>query len=382
MSAVIGSRARRRQSAATDERRLIVEQRISPPLAARASILVLSILGALLLGAALLLATGNPPLSVYRQIVDASVGSSLALSQTLEQTTPLILTGLAATVAFRLRVYNIGQDGQLIVGAVCASGFALTVGKHLPAPLLVVATMVVGVLGGTLYALGPGLAAARLKTNVVISTLMLNYIALHLVSYLILDTHSLWRATVSGGGIPEGAQLPAGTRLPLFFQQADIGVLLGVLVAAGVWALMRLTKWGYELRVIGDSPRAARYAGMSVAGKIVTTMCLSGALAGLAGAIQVVNVTQGLSPVSLDPGLGLGYTGIVVAALARLSPVAVVPVAFVMAALLNAGPSLEIAGVPGAIVIVLQGLILLLVGAGQFFFDYRVRRARPTERDG
>jgi simple sugar transport system permease protein len=323
----------------------------------------------------LLLATGHDPVRVYRDVLTSNFGSWLAFSQTLIATTPLLLTALAAVVAHRMRIWTIGADGQLIVGAIFASGFALVLGQGAPAPVLVLGTMAAGVVGGALWAGIAGAVRAYLRTDEVIATLMLNFVAIKLMNYLVFGTGTIWGTT--SGPVPSGAPLPQGSRLPHLFDQADVGILVAVAVAVLVWLALRFTVWGFEVDLIGDSPRAARYAGVDVRAMILVVLVISGALAGLAGAIQVANVTQALEPKGIDPGLGLGYSGIVVAALARLNPLAVVPVALLMATLLNAGPSVELSGVPAEIVIVLQGLVLLLVAAGQFLLSYRIRRPSP-----
>lgn len=352
----------------------IVEQRQTPGYRVRAAIFGGSLGGALLVGALLMASAGYAPLDVYRTMFESSFGSALAFSQTLIVTAPLILTSLAAAVAYRVRVYTIGADGQLIVGAIFASGVALLIGDGAPGIVLIPVVLAAGVLGGALWASIAGVARAYLNTDVIISTLMLNFLALHLLNYLVLGSASFWRDPASAGQ-PQGKPTPESAAFPQLFEQADYGIVLAILVAVGVWLLVRSTRWGYELRMVGDSPATATYAGISVRRKLVAVMCLSGALAGLAGAVQVTNVTEALDPVGLNPGLGLGYAGIVVATLGRLSLLATIPLSLLIGALLSAGPALEIFGVPNAVVVVLQGTILLLVTAGQFFLSYRVRRA-------
>jgi len=358
--------------------RFVVEQRTLPPVRIQAAIFTGSLLGALALGALLLAATGHPPLSTYRTMVETSFGSWLAFSQTLIVTTPLMLTSLAAAVAFRVRLYTIGADGQFVVGAIFASGVALVVGDHAGGGLAAPLALGAGILGGVLWAAIAALGYAYRGASVILSTLMLNFVALNLVTYLVLGSHSFWRDPASIGE-PRAKVIPESAQLPRFFEQADVGILVVLVVALSVWLLLRRTRWGYEVAVMGDSPRAAGYAGIAVRHKIVAILCLSGALAGLAGGIQVTNVTQALQPEALNPGLGLGYAGIVVATLGRLSLLATVPLALFVGALLNAGPGLELVGVPSAVVSVLQGAILLLVTGGQFLLSYRVRRRIDRE---
>jgi general nucleoside transport system permease protein len=367
---------RRGRRAAGPRRGLTIEPRAVASLGVRVGVLAGSLVGAALVGALLLAITGYDAVAVYQEIYDASFGTPLSFSQTLVQTTPIVLTACAAAIAYRVKLYTIGADGQLLVGAVVASGIALQF-DGLPGPLLIVLAMLGGVVGGALWAGIAGVGRAYLRVDEVISTLMLNFLALYLINYLIIDTQSIWRDPTTSQA--QGALLPEHVVLPPLFEQADAGILIAVAVALALWAIVRWTRWGYELRVIGDSPRAGRYAGMRIGRKILTVFLISGALAGLAGAIQVTTVTQALDVSGLSPGLGYGYTGIVVAAIARLSFVAILPAGLLMAALLSAGPALELVQVPQSVVLVLQGLVLLLVAAGQFLLSYRVRRVVREE---
>jgi simple sugar transport system permease protein len=358
-------------------RRLIVEPRALPSLLVRIGALGGSLLAALLVGALLLALDGADPIAAYQSMVESSLGSPLAFSRTLVYTAPVILTAASAAIAYRMRIYTIGQDGQLIVGAIAATGVALAVGDKLPSVLAILVTLVAGIVGGALWAAGPAFARAYLRTNEVLTTLMLNFVALQLMAYLVIGSASPWRDKVNLAAA-QAAAIPTPTILPNLFQQADVGILIAVAVVLGLAGMVRYARWGFELRVIGDSVEAARYAGINVARNIVIVICLSGAIAGLAGAVQVTSVTHALDPSGVDPGLGLGYTGIVVATLARLSLLACIPVAFLMAALLNAGPALQLIGLPSSLVIVLQGTILLFVVGSQFLLSYRIRRGGVT----
>jgi general nucleoside transport system permease protein len=352
--------------------RLRVEPRgvASPPV--QATVIALSFGGALVLGAIMLWAGGHNPVSVYRSIIDSGFGSWFAFSQTLTSAAPVILTAAATVIVFRASIFSIGMDGQLLAGAIASSGVALEIGGSLPGIVALPLVLAAGIAGGLIWSLVPALARAHLGTNEVLTTLMMNFIATSFVAYLVIGTSSIWRDSQETN-VAEATPIPSHTVMPHLFQQADIGILIASGVALLVALLMRTTRKGFELRVIGNSVETARYAGIKVARNIVFVMCLSGALCGLAGAVQVTSVTQSLDPTSIDPGLGIGFTGIVVAALARLSIVASIPVAIVMGALLNAGLALQLANVPSALVVVLQGALLLLVIAGQFFFKYRLR---------
>ncbi len=362
-------------------RRVGIESRGVATRIVQLQILVVSVVGALLVGAVLIGASGHDPLQVYRSILDSGFGSSLAFSQTLVSTAPLVLTAAATVVVFRSRIYSIGMDGQLIAGAIAASGVALKLGGGAPAGVAIPLVLLAAVAGGVLWVLVPALARAFLGTNEVLSTLMLNFVAFQLMAYLVVGSASLWRDKTQPGA--QAATIPSNAALPHLFQQADVGILIAVGAALLTALYLAFSRRGFELRVIGDSVESARYAGMSIGRNVVFAFLLSGALCGLAGGIQVTSVTLALDPGGVNPGLGLGFTGIVIAALARWSIVASIPVALLMAALLNAGFTLQSIGIPSALVVVLQGTVLLLVVGGQFLLNYRIRfyaRERAPER--
>ena len=366
---------------ATVGRRLVsVEPRGVPSVWVRLAFPVAAILGAGAAGAVLLLATGHAPLPAYQAIARASFGNKFGWMSTLISASPLILTAVAAAVAFRMKVWNIGEEGQLYLGAIAASGVALALGGHVPAPVALPIVLAAGFVGGAAWAALAAYPRAYLRTDEVISTLMLNFIALYLMNFLIFGSVSFWRDR-KNITFPGGRLIPRTAQLPDIWLRLHLGFVLALGVAVLLWWWLRSSRWGFDLRVIGDSVRAARYAGMNVARRTVSVLLFSGAIAGLAGAIQVSGVTQALQPRSLVANIG--YTGIVVAVVARLNCLAIIPVAIVIAGLSNAGSSLQILGIPSDIVLLLQGLALLLVAAGEFFLHNRVRvlwpwRSLPT----
>jgi simple sugar transport system permease protein len=337
-----------------------------------------------------LLATGHDALSSYRQIVDAGFLNRGAIGQTLTSATPLAFTGLAAAAAFRMRLFNIGAEGQLYIGAITAAAAGLYLGgKGGPSPFVIAAMVVAGCAGGAAWALIPGILRAFFKTNEIISSLMLNYVAAYLLTYLIFNSESYWRetkgfnATVfpTGKALPDSALWPDATIHVRGGIMLPLGAGIAVLVAVLLWFLYSRTRFGFEAQVLGDSPRAARYAGMRTRRKILAVMAISGAIAGLGGASQDGDFRHTLDA---DPN-GLqkqyyGYTGIVVAALARYNPLAVVLVAFLIGGLQNAGNTLQGADFPSGLVGVMQGIILFSALGGELLVRYRVRfRRRPAE---
>jgi len=333
-----------------------------------------------------LLATGHDPLSSYRQLFDAAFLSNGALGQTLVSATPLAFTGLAAAAAFRMRLFNIGAEGQLYMGAITGAAAGLYFGgRGGPSAFAIAAMVVAGCAGGALWALIPGILRAFFRTNEIITSLMLNYVAGYVLTYLIFNTESYWRqtkgfnATVfpTGKPLPPSAVWPAATLHSQGGIALPLGAGLAVLAAAVVWALYSRTRFGFEAQVLGDSPRAARYAGMRTRRKILAVMGISGAIAGLGGASQVGDFSHALDG---DPN-GLqkqfyGYTGIVVAALARYNPFAVVVVAFLIGGLENAGNTLQGADFPSGLVGVMKGVILFSALGGELLVRYRVRFGR------
>jgi len=333
-----------------------------------------SVVGAAAIGAGLLLLAGHDPIEAYRLVGRAGFGTKLVWVRTLITSTPLILASLAAAVAFRMRIWNIGGEGQLYLGAVGAAGVALALGDSAPATLIIPASLAAGVAAGGLWAALAAFPRAYFRTDEVISTLMLNFVALHLMNYLIFGSESFWRdQNPFYSGFPSGRAIPAAAELPRVWLRLNAGFPIAVAVALLIWWALRSSRWGFDLRVIGDSPAAARYAGMNVSRRVVSVLVVSGAIAGLGGAILLTGSTHALQPNGI--AVGIGYTGIVVAAVSQLDPLAILPVSILIAGLTNAGSSLQAHGIPNNIVVLLQGLVLILVAAAQFFLRNRVRLA-------
>ena len=239
-----------------------------------------------------------------------------------------------------------------------------------------------GALCGALWAAIPGLLRAFLKTNEIITSLMLNYVAGLIITYLIFDSHSYWRASAGfeASVFPQGKDLPVHSNWWTFGTHTVVpfGFVLAAILALLLWILYTRTRFGFEVKVIGDSWRAARYAGMRTGRKIVAVMMLSGAIAGIGGASQDGDFRHLLDPKGLTAA-GYGYTGIVVAALGRYNPFSVVVVAFLIGGLQNAGYALQGADFPAGLVGVMQGLILFCALGGELLVRYRVRFARRAK---
>jgi len=357
-------------------RRFIVEPRGLASWRLRLLVPVLSVVAALVVCAVFLALTGENPFDVYAQMIDSAFGSARGLAETLISATPLILTGVAAAIAFKMLVWNIGGEGQFIMGAIFAAGFAIWLGDSAPAVIALPVVIIAGGLGGAVWASIAAIPRVYLGTNEIITTLMLNFIALNLMNFLIFGSSSPWRDP-EVSTFPQGRPVPEAARLPEFFIRLDVGIFIAIALAVAAWFLIGKTGWGFAVRIVGDSADSARYAGIRVPQKILGIFLLSGAAAGFAGGLFVSGPVGALDPRSLD--LGLGFTGIIVAALAGLHLLVVIPVAVLMGALNNAGPALQSIGVPTATVTMLQGAILIFAVAGEFFIANRIRRPEPDK---
>jgi simple sugar transport system permease protein len=363
-------------------RRLTIERRLRQPRWLSVAVPVGSLVVAFGIMALVLVATGHDPWETYKRLFESAFTADGALTTTVVSATPLLFTGLAAAAAFRMQLFNIGGEGQLYLGAIAAAAAGLYLGDHgWPSPLVIAAMCVGGAAAGAGWALIPGVFRAFLSTNEIITSLMLNYVAFWLLNYLIFGSQSYWRdtSTPEARVFPQGKTLPDSATWPSW-SVGDVvlplGFLIGLGLAAGLWTLYQRTRFGFELQVIADSPRAARYAGMRTRRKILAVMAISGALAGIGGASQDGDFRHQLDARGLQQA-NYGYTGIVIAALARYNPFAVCLVAFLLGGLQNAGYTLQGADFPSGLVGVMQGIILFCALGGELLIRYRVR-LRPA----
>jgi ABC-type uncharacterized transport system permease subunit len=320
----------------------------------------ISLLAALGIGAAVFAAAGANPLRAYAVMLTGAFGNTFLFSEVLVKATPLTLTGLAVALAARMQLWNIGCEGQLVLGGVAAAGTALYLSPLLPLWAAIPALVAAGMLGGGLWALGPAFLKTRFQVSEIISTLMLNYVAVIFMEHLYFGP---WRDPM-GMGFPGTAMLPESCWLPRFFgTRIHLGLLLALVGVGLLTAVLRKTVWGFHIDVIGKNAQAARYAGMAVRRHQVLVLVLSGALAGLAGMCEVggihLRLQQGLA-------VGYGYDGIIVAFLARLNPLAVPGVACLLAILIVGGDQLQtVLHLPSSISMVLEGAILMSLPLGQ-----------------
>jgi simple sugar transport system permease protein len=294
-------------------------------------------------------------------------GSGPNFTETLVKAIPLMLTGLGVLIAFRLKFWNIGAEGQLTLGGIAATWVALFGSPHLAPWMVLPVAILMGMLAGAIWAGIPALLKVRLKVDEVLTTLMLNYVAILLAEHLY---YGPWRDP-QGFGFPGTPPFPDSAWLPRIAGRAHLGLIFACVLAFVIWFILNRTRWGFELQVIGNNPAAAQTQGIKIALNIMIALLLAGALAGLAGACEVTAISrrlqQGLS-------IGYGYTAIIVAWLAQLNPLAAVFVAILIAALLVGGDQVQMMmGLPAAMGLVVQGMLLFPLLAGSLFTEYKLR---------
>jgi len=325
----------------------------------------ISVLLAIITAGIIMLFAGVNPFAAYGGMLYESLGSFYGLSETLVKSTPLILTGLGVSIAFRMQIWNIGAEGQLHMGAIGASWVALYSG--IDNILILPAMFFAAALMGGLWAGVAGFFKAKYRVNEIIVTLLMNYIAIACVSYLI---YGPWKDP-KGFNFPITAQFADIARFGCFFStRLHWGFILALVLVFVMYIVMEKTLWGYEIRVIGNNHNAAKYAGIKIDRSIIGVLFLSGALAGIAGFSEVAGVQfrlqEGIST-------GYGYTAIIVAWLAGRSAIGVFVVSVIMSVILVGGDSLQILmGLPVAFVNLFQGLILFFILSSDFFINNKL----------
>ncbi len=346
-----------------------LELRLNPSRKLEYLVPVFSVLLSLVVCAGLLLATGTNPLVAYGAMLREAFGSSYGFAEVLVKATPLILCGLGVMLAFKMLFWNIGAEGQLHMGAWGATAVVMT-GWQGPGWLMIPAMMVAAMAAGALWALIPAYLKVRLNTNEIITTLLLNYVAILWVAHFI---YGPWKDPVSFG-FPMTQQFPPGAQLP---RLADSRVHLGFLVALAlvvvVYFVQEKSRWGFEIAVTGGNPRAAEYAGMNAARNVLVVMAISGGLAGLAGMVEVSAIQLKLLKDISPHAAPYGYTAIIIAWLARRNPWGVLLVSILMGALYVGGETVQITmKLPVNIVLIIQALILFFVLGGDILSRYRL----------
>lgn len=327
----------------------------------------------LLFASALVALAGAPVAAAYASLIEGAFGSRFAISETLTRAVPLMLTGLAAAIAFRARFYNIGAEGQLYGGALAAVAVAGLAGAvpGLPAPLLFVLMLAAAAATGALLLLGPAWLKTRLGVDEVVTTLLLNFVVLLFVS-MMLDGPMKDPLAM---GWPQSPALPAELELGRLLARTRLhtGLVYAVALAVLLWVVVRFSRFGFAVRAVGANARAAHFAGLRVNRTMIAVAAISGAVAGLAGAIEVAGRT---TYVTLDMSPGYGYAGIVIAMLAALNPLGVVVAAiFVAGMFVGADGMSRSVGVPTFIADVIVAASLLSMLVATMLVQYRLRRS-------
>ena len=344
----------------------------------------LNLLGSLLAGLAsismVFLFYGVNPLEALVSIFAGSFGSFYGIKETVTKAIPLILIAAGLALAFRSKFWNIGAESQLLMGAIFSTWVGLNWGPHLPAAVIVPVMFLAAMLGGALWGILPAVLKYRFSINEVISTLMLNYICAELTTLLVVGP---WKGKTKFG-FPYTDDLPPSATLGLLPGSSIhyVTLVIALVVVAVLGIVVYKTRFGYELRVIGENPNAARYAGIDFLRTTMVVMAISGAAAGLAGAGEIAGVHHHLSyPDAISSGYG--YTAIIVAWLAKLNPFYVILSGLFFAGILVGGDAIQISlGLPAATVNVFNGILLLFLIIGDYFTRNRVRLIRVDPEKG
>ena len=322
-----------------------------------------AVCAALVLAAAIMAIMGFNPFQIFGKIIVGSLGSAYRFRESVNKAIPLIVLSLGTAIAFRMKFWNIGQEGQFYMGAfgaaLCAFAF-----PTLPSPLLLSLMFIAGLVFGGLWSLIPLGLKIRFSTNETLVTLMLNYVAIKWISFL---QYGPWKDPAALG-FPKVTPFSSNAVLPFAFG-IHIGWILALLLAIIMYIILKRTKLGYEIDVVGESEATARYVGMSVVRIRVIAIMLSGGLCGIAGMMQASAIEHSIS--ELLSG-GLGFTSVIVTWLARLDPLTILIVAFLFSLLIQGGNFLQASlQIPSSISLVLQGIIIFFVLGSEFFLRYR-----------
>jgi simple sugar transport system permease protein len=332
------------------------------------SILV-AIMVSLAVTAGVITLSGNDAKVVLFAIANGSFGSLSAIIDTFIKATPIMLTGLATIVAFRARVWNIGQEGQLYGGALAATFVVLTFPNlQLPAYIFIPVLLVCSMIGGAIWGGIPGYLRSRFNVNEIIITVMLNYVMQYLTTFLL---NGAWQEP--GSYYYNTIKFPETTWLPLLFDtRLHLGFILAVLTAGVVFFLMWKMKLGFEIRATGDNPTASRYKGINIKNISLIVLVISGAISGFAGGIEILGIHHKLI---FGFSSGFGFTGILIALLGRMHPIGVILASIFFGALHNGASAMQIySDVPRSLVNLIMGLIIIMMLLWEAVFTYRVRR--------
>jgi simple sugar transport system permease protein len=340
---------------------------------------VFATLAALAVGAVMLLILGANPITAYGALLEGAFGSVNSLAETASKAVPLLLVGLGICISFRGNVINIGGEGQMVIGAILGTVVGLTMSGR-PAWLVVPLALLAGFAGGALWGGIPGVLKAYFNVNEILSTVMMNAIAVQIMNYLLRGPLIDPAQAQLASKIPQTAALDAAFRLPrLVPTRLHLGALIAIILAVAVYILLWRTTLGYRIRAVGQNPDASRYGGIHVKRTVVMALLLSGAFAGLAGVIQVYGLNYRMITDGSATGFtgSAGFNGIVAALFGQLHPIGTIPAAFFFGALLVGANKLQrVMQVPSAFITALNGLVVVFVVSSDI---WRLRRQRRRQ---
>lgn len=332
---------------------------------------LLAIILGFMVGAIFIAASNNSPVVAYKALFEGSLGGVAKFGETLYKTTPILFTGLSIAVAFRTGLFNIGAEGQYIIGTISAvaAGWYF---QALPHYLLLTVIILSGAIAGALWASIAGFLKAKIGVHEVITTIMLNYTALHLTNYIVkaILNPQVLEGTVKQAHTVKLADHAKLAKLSEFIPQfgyssAHTGIFLALIAAFVVYVILFKTTLGYELRSVGNSPDAAEYGGINKVKNIILAMAISGALSGMAGAIQISGLLYKVTQTPAMPGYG--FDGIAVALVGQIHPIGIIFSALLFGILSNGARKMQIAGIPREVIGIIQGVIIVFVAADQIF---------------
>ncbi len=346
---------------------------------------VLATFAALAVGAVMLLILRVNPGEAYGALWEGAFGSTNAIAETLVKATPLLLVALGICISFRASVINIGGEGQMIIGGILATQVGLTF-TDLPGWLVIVLAILAGFVGGAIWGGIPGLLKAYFRVNEILSTVMMNAIAVQLMNFLLRGPMIDPAQAEKASKIPQTARLLDAFRLPRWAPtRLHIGFLIAIVLAIVVYILLWRTTLGYRIRAVGQNPDASRYGGIRVRRRIVTALLLSGAFAGMAGAIQVYGVNYRMITDGSASGFtgSAGFNGIVAALFGQLHPLGAIPASVFFGALLvGANKMQRVVQIPSALITALNGLVVVFVVSSEIWRKRRQRQRLSNENIG
>jgi simple sugar transport system permease protein len=342
-----------------------------------ASLPILATLAALIVGAVMLLLLKVNPIEAYKAMWEGAFGSQNAIAETLVKATPLLLVGLGICISFRGDVINIGGEGQMIVGAILGTLVGITL-VDWSGWIVVPVALLAGFIGGAIWGGIPGLLKAYFNVNEILSTVMMNAIAVQLMNFLLRGPMIDPAQAQLASKIPQTARLIDAFRLPRWVPtRLHMGALIAVVLAVLVYILLWRTSWGYRIRAVGQNPHASKYAGIKVKNYVVLALVLSGAFAGLAGVMQVYGVNYRMITDGSASGFtgSAGFNGIVAALFGQLHPLGTIPASILFGALLvGANKMQRVVQVPSALITALNGLVVVFVVSSEIWRRRRQRR--------